>query len=100
MPKRTTTTAERQLWMKECPAPAESLADLRDEGVYCFEHHFTPKELAAIWNLDETTVRRLVQDEPGVLKLGKAKRRDGKRDYISLRVPRSVAMRVHRERSK
>lgn len=50
-----------------------------------FEEHFTPQELAAIWKLDETTIRRIFQDEPGVLKFGKANRRDGKRDYVTLR---------------
>jgi len=100
MSKRKADLADRQRSMKEWHAPSQSLADLRDEGIYCFEPHFTPKELAGFWKLNETTVRRLVQDEPGVLKLGKPDRRDGKRDYISLRVPRSVAMRVHRERSK
>jgi hypothetical protein len=65
-----------------------------------FERHFTPKELAALWALDETTIRRLFYDEPGVLKIGKANRRDGKRDYMSLRIPESVAQRVHRQRSE
>ena len=40
-----------------------------------FERHFTPKELAALWALDETTIRRIFYDEPGVLKTGKAQRR-------------------------
>jgi hypothetical protein len=65
-----------------------------------FERHYTPKELAALWALDETTIRRLFYDEPGVLKLGKANRRDGKRDYVSLRIPESVVLRVHRQRSR
>lgn len=65
-----------------------------------FEQHFDPKEIAALWNLDPTTVRRIFQDMPGVLKLGKANRRDGKRDYVTLRIPKSVVERVYRERSK
>jgi len=35
-----------------------------------------------------------------VLKIGKSNRRDGKRDYITLRIPKSVAERVYREKSK
>ena len=66
---------------------------------FSFERHYTPKELAALWALDETTIRRLFYDEPGVLKIGKSNRRDGKRDYVSLRIPQSVALRVHRKRS-
>jgi hypothetical protein len=65
-----------------------------------FEPHFTPQDLAEIWKLDETTIRRIFQDEAGVLKLGKANRRDGKRDYITLRIPESVAERVYRERCR
>jgi hypothetical protein len=65
-----------------------------------FERHYTPKELAVLWALDETTIRRLFYDEPGVLKIGKANRRDGKRDYVSLRIPESVAQRVHNQRSR
>jgi len=69
-------------------------------GVIVFERHYTPKELAAVWRLDETTIRRLFIDEPGVLKIGRCGRREGKRDYLSLRIPESVAKRVHGERSK
>jgi hypothetical protein len=65
-----------------------------------FEHHFEPRELAELWKYDATTIRRMFQDEPGVLKIGKSNRRDGKRDYVTLRIPRSVAERVYRERSK
>jgi hypothetical protein len=65
-----------------------------------FERHFTPRDLAEIWKLDETTIRRIFQDLPGVMKIGKANRRDGKRDYVTLRIPESVASRVYQERSK
>jgi len=65
-----------------------------------FSRHFSPAELAVIWNLDPTTIRRIFQDETGVLKIGKSSRRDGKRDYTTLRIPESVALRVYTERSK
>jgi len=68
--------------------------------VIAFERHYRPKDLAELWGLDESTVRRLFQDEPGVLKIGRAGRRDGKRDYMSIRIPESVALRVHEERSR
>lgn len=63
-----------------------------------FERHFTAQQLGEIWALDETTIRRIFQDETGVLKIGKSARRDGKRDYVTLRIPESVARRVHRQR--
>jgi hypothetical protein len=64
-----------------------------------FEPHFTSHDLAQAWKLDESTIRRMFQDEVGVLKIGKSGRRDGKRDYVTLRIPESVATRVYRQRA-
>lgn len=65
-----------------------------------FEPHYTPQELSALWKFDQTTIRRLFIDEPGVLKLGSQSRRDGKREYITLRIPASVARRVYERRTR
>ena len=62
------------------------------------EKHYTPQELAELWKFDESTIRRMFIDEPGVLIYGKEKRRDGRRDYVTLRIPESVARRVHDRR--
>lgn len=62
------------------------------------ERHYTPGELAEAWRLDETTIRRIFIDEPGVLKIGRPTARGGKRSYLTLRIPESVAARVYRER--
>ena len=59
----------------------------------------TPAEIAEAWRLDETTVRRIFLDVPGVLKLGRTVGR-GKRSYVTLRIPVEVAERVFEERSK
>jgi hypothetical protein len=64
-----------------------------------FERHYTPKELAQLWHLDESTVRRLFQDEPGVLKIGETGRRS-KRDYVTLRIPESTAARFYKARMR
>jgi hypothetical protein len=58
----------------------------------------TPAEIAEAWQLDQTTIRRIFQDEPGVLKLANDGRR--KRAYTTLRVPLEVYQRVVRERSR
>ena len=63
------------------------------------DKHFTPKELAEQWGLDQSTVRRMFRDEEGVLRIPHL-RRSGKRDYVSLRIPASVAARVHERRSR
>jgi len=58
------------------------------------EHHYTVIEIAAMWNLSKDSVRRIFQNEPGVLVLGD--RPNGrKRRYTMLRIPRSVLERVH-----
>jgi hypothetical protein len=49
---------------------------------------------------DESTIRRMFIDEPGVLIYGKEKRRDGRRDYVTLRIPESVARRVYERRTR
>lgn len=67
--------------------------------IFAFEKHYTAEELAELWHLDATTVRRLFQDEPGVLRLGASHRR-GKRAYVSLRIPASVAQRFYEQRAK
>jgi hypothetical protein len=58
------------------------------------EKLYTPQDLAELWKFDQSTVRRMFIDEPGVLKFGRDKRRDGKRNYVTLRIPLSVAIRV------
>lgn len=64
-----------------------------------FERHYTTHEIAELWMLHERTVRRIFQDEPGVLKIGKYGRRDGKRDYVTLRIPDSVVRRIYQQRT-
>jgi hypothetical protein len=65
-----------------------------------FQRHYTPQELAVMWGFDPNTIRRMFIDEPGVLKEGKQTRRDGKRPYVSLRIPASVAKRVYARKTR
>jgi hypothetical protein len=64
------------------------------------ERHYSVAELAERWNLSADTIRKLFEDEPGVLVLGESFTRRGKRRYTTLRIPESVAARVHRRLSK
>jgi hypothetical protein len=57
------------------------------------EKHFAPAELAKIWGVSTVTIRRIFEREAGVLKLGRTHGR--KRRYLTLRIPESVAVRVH-----
>jgi hypothetical protein len=53
---------------------------------------------AELWRLDESTIRRIFEDAPGVLKVGNERRRSGKREYFTLRIPASVAEREYQRR--
>lgn len=61
--------------------------------VLAFEIHYTPQQLAALWGLSDKTIHRWFQDEPGVLKTS-----DKGRTF--LRIPGTVAARVHNQRSR
>ena len=62
------------------------------------EPHYSVQVLAELWRLDESTIRRIFEVAPGVLRLGNDKRRSGKRDYFTLRIPASVAEREYQRR--
>ncbi len=64
------------------------------------ERHYTVAEVAAMWNLSPDAVRRMFENEPGVLVLGDKVLSRSKRRYTTLRIPASVVERVHRRLSK
>jgi hypothetical protein len=64
------------------------------------ETHYTLKQIAAKWGCDDETVRQAFIDEDGVLILGEQTRNDGKRAYLTIRIPESVLNRVYAERTK
>jgi hypothetical protein len=75
-------------WRKGVLAESHKVAD-SSAG----EKHFAPGELAKIWGVSTVTIRRIFEREVGVLKLGKSHGRT--RRYVTLRIPESVAIRVH-----
>jgi hypothetical protein len=58
------------------------------------ERHYSPEQLGELWNLSADTVRRLFEHEPGTLVI--ERKRSRARRYRTLRIPESVAARVHR----
>jgi hypothetical protein len=56
-----------------------------------FERHYRVGELATMWNLGRETVRLLVKDEPGVIRI----RLGRKKAHTIYSVPESVAERIH-----
>lgn len=61
------------------------------EGGPAFERHYRIGELADLWKLGRETVRLLVKDEVGVIKV----RLGRKRSNTVYSVPESVARRIH-----
>ena len=66
--------------------------------VPAFERHFTPEQLGEAWTLSADTVRRFFEKEPGVLVIERDSGKHSRR-YRTLRIPESVAIRVHRRMS-
>jgi hypothetical protein len=58
------------------------------------EKHFSVAELSELWNLSRDSIRRLFENEPGVLVFTGI--RTHKRTYKTLRIPENVALRVYR----
>ena len=63
-----------------------------------FERHYSVEELAKIWQVSDDFVRRLFLREPGVVVFWR--QQPGRRVYRTLRIPASVAERVHNRMTK
>lgn len=86
--------------MKLAKKPARSTSDSSNStettNEIGAEKHYSVLELAELWNLSENTIRRMFENEPGVLKWGTREGRF-KRRYTTLRIPETVVLRVHRQ---
>jgi hypothetical protein len=76
-------------------ATSQSVPEMQPE-TGAMEQHFSVAEVAERWNLSEDTVRRLFENEPGVLVIEPPRGRFSRRRYRTLRIPESVMERVHR----
>ncbi len=63
------------------------------------ERHYSPAQLAAMWNFSPAKIRQLLRDEQGVLRLQGLGPSAGKRTYTTYSVPASVAARIHQRLS-
>jgi hypothetical protein len=66
----------------------------REQESRMFERHYSPAELGKLWNLSTDTIRRAFENEPGVLLFENPGRASSRR-FRTLRIPESVAQRVH-----
>jgi len=56
-----------------------------------FERHYRISDLARLWGLGRETVRKLVKDDPGVVRV----RMGRKKAHTIYSVPESAAQRIH-----
>jgi len=56
-----------------------------------FEKHYRIRELARIWSLGRETIRKLVKDDPGVIKI----RLGPRKAHTIYSIPESAARRIH-----
>ena len=88
-----TSTQHRRFNDQEIAQAAASTRSTRSSALEhpAFERHYRIGELAETWQLGRETVRLLVKDEPGVIKI----RLGRKKAHTSYSVPESVAVRIH-----
>jgi hypothetical protein len=65
-----------------------------DQVPRMYEKHYSPVELAELWNLSTDTVRRMFENEPDVLVFENPVR-SSERRFRTLRIPESVAERAY-----
>jgi hypothetical protein len=61
----------------------------------CQERHFSVRQIAELWHLSDDLVRKIFEQEPGVIAIGEARSNGRNRRYVTLRVPEAVLERVH-----
>jgi hypothetical protein len=61
-----------------------------------FERHYRITELARMWGLGRETVRKLIKDDPDVIKI----RMGRKKAHTIYSVPESAASRIHTRLSR
>lgn len=84
-------------------APAPRAIDAGATGASALanlEPLYTPQQVAEYLQIDVSTCRRLFQDRPDVLRIGRPERRNGKRQYCTLRIPLSTVERFVGERTR
>jgi len=63
------------------------------------ERHYTTSQVAELWGVSMDTIRRMFQDEPGVLRIAYPQLTRRRKPRTTLRIPESVLARLHQQRS-
>jgi transcriptional regulator GlxA family with amidase domain len=85
----------------DCSFASSTPETLSDQSVNdkAVERHYSAEEIGRLWGLSPRTVRRMFEKEPGILVFGNMGSMK-KRRYLTLRIPESVLVRVHRRLRK
>jgi hypothetical protein len=78
----------------------EKSSDTALASAVSVQRHYSPAEIAELWSLSADCVRKIFENEPGVLVIGNTQPKRWKRSYTTLRIPQTVLDRVHRRLSK
>lgn len=84
------TPAKSMVRIGKSQACSGSAVDLANE------RHYSVIEISKLWSLSQKTVRRIFENEPGVIVWGHPEN-GRRRGYRTLRVPETVLQRVHRK---
>jgi hypothetical protein len=93
-PRESLDSVQGALKIRELPSTRENQVTSDT-----FEKHYSINEISHLWGLSQKTVRRIFEQEPGVIQLANHKSRF-KRSYVTRRIPESVLRRVHRKLQK
>ena len=89
-----TAIAEKTEYLfQETLAAAYSVVEteINKEMAQAPEKHHTPSQLAKLWNMHPSTIRRVFGDMPGVLKFRVTGKACKKSKRVTIRIPESVA---------
>lgn len=75
--------------MRPQSAPDQAASDK------AMERHYSLEQIGELWGLSTRTVRKMFENEPGIIVFGNTGSLKRRR-YLTLRVPESVLLRVHR----
>jgi hypothetical protein len=70
-----------------------------NSAMLALERHYAPNELAELWGISGKVIREIFKNEQGVLRIDRPEQRN-KRGYCSMRIPESIAIRMHRQLSQ
>lgn len=81
------------------PAIGPQRASDRASPDKAMEKHYSLEQIGELWGLSTRTVRKMFENEPGVILFGNTGSLK-KRRYLTIRIPESVLLRVHRRLRK